>query len=257
MHFSWTTFLFEILNFVVLAYVLHRLLYRPLREAVRKRQEANERARQEAEKTRQEAAALRQELEARTAELERQREGVLRQAREQAEAERRRLLAEAEQTSRRRQEEVRLALQQEREEALRLLREEAVGMAVGLAERLLGEAVDAGLHHQLVLRLAGALRRLPEGDLERLRRGWQPDDGAVLEAAADLDAATLGQVREAVAAALGRPAALEVRAAPALLGGARLRLGGWVYDASLAGQLEAVREGRAEEDGSCPTPPHD
>jgi F-type H+-transporting ATPase subunit b len=256
MHFTWTTFLFEILNFVVLAFVLHRLLYRPLREAIRKRQEANERARREAEKMRQEAEALRKDLDAGGAELERQRERVLHEAREQADAERRRLLADAEQTSSRRREEVRQALDQEREEALRLLRQEAVGMAVDLAERLMGEAVDDGLHRDLVLRLAGTLRRLPENDLERLRTGWQPDDGAVLETARELDAPTLGQVREAVAAALGRPAELDVRAAPALLGGARLRLGGWVYDVALAGQLEAVRQGRPEEDGPCPTQPH-
>ena len=34
MTFNGWTFLFQVLNFVVLAYALHRLLYRPLREAI-------------------------------------------------------------------------------------------------------------------------------------------------------------------------------------------------------------------------------
>jgi F-type H+-transporting ATPase subunit b len=256
MTFSWWTFLFEILNFVVLAYVLHRLLYRPLRQAIEKRQQADRRAQEEAEKAREQAAALRLQLEAQSAELEQRRDELLRQSREQAEKDRRKLLADAEQAARRRQEEVRQALDQEREEALRSLRREATGLAVGLAERLLGEAVDGSLHRQLVLRLAEALRRLPEAERDRLRRGWRPDDGAVLEAAAGMDETALGQVNDAVAEALGRPAALSVQAAPALLGGARLRLGGWVWDASLAGQLEAVRQGLPEEDGQCPTSPN-
>src|SRR5262249_1762381 len=106
-------------------------------------------------------------------------------------------------------------------------------------------------------RLAEELRRLPDGERERLRRGWRPDDGAVLEAAADLDGAALGQVHGAVAQALGRPAALTVQAAPALPGRAPPRVGGWVWAASLAGQLEAVRRGVPDkEEESCPTSPN-
>jgi F-type H+-transporting ATPase subunit b len=253
MTFSWWTFLFEVLNFVVLAYVLHRLLYAPLRAGIEQRQREAGRAREEAEKARQAAAELQHSLEERAAELERDREAVLRQAREQAEAERRRLLDEAEQARKRRQEEARQALDQERDEALRALRKEVVGLAVDVAGRLLREATDSSLHRQLVLRLAEALAALPEAERDRLRRGWQPDDGAVLEAAADVDGPTLDRVRESVAAALGRPAALEVRGEPSLLGGARLRLGGWVWDATLSGQLDGARQERPQEEGSCPT----
>src|SRR6185369_16713189 len=56
------TFLFEVLNFLVLAFVLHRLLYRPLREAVDKRKAENDKARVEAEAARKEADAAREQL---------------------------------------------------------------------------------------------------------------------------------------------------------------------------------------------------
>src|SRR5271169_2235610 len=96
--FNWWTFLFEALNFVVLAYVLHRLLYRPLREAIEKRREANLRAQEAAAKARQDALALEQQLREQLAGAQRQRQELIHQAREQAELERRRLLAEAEQS---------------------------------------------------------------------------------------------------------------------------------------------------------------
>jgi len=260
MSFNLTTFLFEVVNFVVLAAVLYRLLYKPLREAIAKRQEENARAREEAEKARQEAQALRQRLDIEAADMERQREESLRQAREQAEAERMKVLREAEQAGQRRQEEVRKALQLERAEALQSLRQEVVGMAVGLSERLLRQAADSSLHRQLILRLVEALDEVAGSERDRLRRNWHPEDEAVLETANGVDDATLVHLNGAVASMLGRPASVALRHSPDLLSGVRLRLGGMLWDSSLSGQLEGVRRDQpvaeAHEEGvECQTLP--
>jgi F-type H+-transporting ATPase subunit b len=238
MTFNPWTFLLEAVNFVVLAYVLHRLLYRPLRQAVEERREAARRVQAEAEKARQEAATLQQQLQTEKADQERQRQELLRQAHDQAEADRRRLLAETEQLLQRRQEEVRQALERECAETLRAVRQEVVGQAVDLTRRLLHQSCDATLHRQLVLRLVEELQRLPGPERERLRTQWQPEDGVLLETASELDDASLQQLTGVVEAILGRPVPLTAQPRPDLLGGARLRVGGHVWDASLAGQLD-------------------
>jgi F-type H+-transporting ATPase subunit b len=246
MTFNLWTFLFEVINFVVLAYVLHRLLYRPLRQALDERREAYARMQAEAQKAGQDAAALQAKLQVQQTELEQQRQQVAHKAYEQAEAERQKILAEAEQAMQRRQEEVRQGLEREREEALQALHAEAVTMAIELTERLLREACDSTLHRQLAGRLAEALAHLPEAECTQLRDHWQPDDGAVLETAAELDGRIFQQVTEALAAVLGQKVNLVVQNRPALLGGIRVRVGGHVWDASLAGQLEGTRSGGVE-----------
>jgi len=238
MTFNLWTFLFEILNFLVLAFVLHRLLYRPLREAVARRQEATARARTEADKARQEAQDLEHQLQERLAQQDREREKTLRTAHEQAEAERKQLVAEAERTIRERQDEARKTLDREREESLRTLRSEVATMALDLTRRLLTGAAERTLHIQLVRRLIETLHDLPEAEREQLARDWQPQDGAVLETAEALDAATLTDVNAAVSLVLQKPATPSVNVLPELIGGVRLRLGGQVWDASLAGQFE-------------------
>jgi F-type H+-transporting ATPase subunit b len=243
MTFNWWTFLFQAINFVVLAYVLHRLLYRPLHDAIDRRRQANAAAQAEADRARKEAEALQQQLAAQLAEMERERLKVIHEAREQAQSERRKLLAEGEQTLQRRREEALQALARERIEALEALRNEVVGQAVELTGRLLGQASDRTLHTQLALHLADTLRHLPEAQREQLRLHWQPDDGALLEVAEELDAVSLETLTEAVAAALGRRVPLTVQVRPALLGGGRLRLAGHVWDGSLAGQLEDDGQG--------------
>jgi F-type H+-transporting ATPase subunit b len=235
MTFNWWTFLFQAINFVVLAYILHRLLYRPLREAIDKRQTANAQAQEVAEKTRQEAETLRQQLQEQLAGAEQQRQELIHQARAQAEVERTKVLAEAERKVRQSQDEVRQALEREREEALRSLRQEVISQALTLTRRLLAEASDRTLHQQLVLRLVQTLEQLPAAEREQLRANGQTSP--VLESAQDLDPGTLEQLARTVTALTGQPATLVVQPRPELLGGIRLRIAGRVWDSSLAGPL--------------------
>jgi F-type H+-transporting ATPase subunit b len=239
MTFNWWTFLFEALNFVVLAYVLHRLLYRPLREAIDKRREANARAEKAADKARQEAQALRQRLQEQLTALEQERQLLLHQARDQAETERQKVLAEAEAASQQRQEDVQQALKREREEALKSVRQEVIAQAIELTRRLLREASDRTLHQQLALHLAQTLEQMPDAQRELLRVNCQGSDGPVLESAQDLNADTLEQLTKAASAIMGQSVSLAVQKRAELLGGVRLRLGGYVWDGSLAGQLAA------------------
>lgn len=252
MTFHWWTFLFEAINFVVLAYILHRLLYRPLREAIDKRREANAQAQEMAEKARQEAEALRQRLREQLAGAERQRQELIHQAREQAEAERKKLLAEAEGAAQRRQQEARQALEHERQEALTSVRQEVINQAIELTRRLLREASHRTLQQHLALRLTETLEQIPETERERLRANWQTGDSPVLQSAQELDAPTLEQLTRAVSGIVGGPVSLALQTRPELLSGVRLRLAGHVWDGSLAGQLTvpgSAAERKAVHDG--------
>jgi F-type H+-transporting ATPase subunit b len=239
MTFNVWTFLFEIVNFVVLAYILHRLLYRPLRQAIDARRAAANRSQVEADNARAEAVALQQQLEGRLADIDRHRQESIRQAREQAEAERKKLLQETEQTVQRRQEELRQALDRERAEALADLRTEVIQQAIEMSARILTEASDLTLSQQLALRLVERLTQLSSTDREHLREQWRPaDDATILETAAELPEATLQQIKDALTSVLGQEPNLVVRTRATLLGGVRLRVAGQVWDTSLAGTLE-------------------
>lgn len=239
MQFNFWTFLFQLLNFVVLAYVLRRLLYRPLSEAIERRRQEGERARTEAEQARQDAESLRKRLQGELAEIERQRQQVVHDAHERAEAERHRLLAAAADETRRHLDEARRAREQERTEALESLRDEVVHEAVSLAGRLLGESAERSLHEQLALRLCEALETLPAGERARIREGERVDGHPDLECADELTPATLSRLTDIVAQVVGHPVTLDVRRRTELLGGVRLRMAGQVWDSSLAGQLAA------------------
>jgi F-type H+-transporting ATPase subunit b len=244
------TFLFQVINFLVLVAILRWLLYRPLREAIDRRREANAKAQADAEAARREAAALQAKLDQQLADLDRKRAEVIREARERAEGERQALLADAEGAIRRRREEVEQQLGCERDEALRSLRAELVHSAVEMAGRLLSEAADATLQHQLAVRLVDELRRIPEEERLRLCGEWDDGEAAVVESASELNGELLHDLGGAIESLAGRPLGVSVQVRPELLGGVRLRIGGHVWDASMAGHLEELETASA---GGAPT----
>lgn len=235
------TFLFEVVNFAILVFILRRILYAPLREAIDRRTAENDRIRREAEAARMEAEHLRAEAAARETELERLRQGVIEAARSEAEACREAILAEVEQAGRRRQQELEKALDAFRSDSLHHLRDDLIREAIGLADRLLREAADVSLDGQLTRGLIAALSQLSEEERARLRRDRQRGEAGIMESARPPDDDTVAQLNGAVADVLGEPVPLTFRVRPELIGGARLTVGGHVWDATLSGQLDEVR----------------
>ncbi len=240
MSFSGWTFLFQIINFVVLVYILNRLLYKPLHEAIDRRRQENARVQAEAEAARKEAASLQEQLHQRLEAIDRERQDQFRKAREQAEAERANILSDADRTAARRRNEAEQELERFRAEARQALRNEMVHSAVELARRILREASGASLHEQLVHRLIETLQRIPDPEREHLRDEWRTEGGALLETAEPFNGPLLEQLKAAVAELAAGSVDLTVQPQPSLLSGVRLRLGGHVWDSSLASPLDSA-----------------
>lgn len=241
------TFIFQVVNFLVVAYVLHRLLYRPLHEAIDRRRRETLAAQTDAESAKQAAEALRGQLEAERAESERRREETVREAHRQADAEAARLLDDARRLAQQQSAEADRRLAERREEALTAVRQEIVQLALDVSERFLRQSADRTLHRQLVARLVESLAGASADDRRQLLIGLSPGEAALLETAEELDRESLAAISAAVGSLVGRETAVEVKLAPALISGACLRLGGRVWDASLNGSLEAARRGDARE----------
>jgi F0F1-type ATP synthase delta subunit len=116
---------------------------------------------------------------------------------------------------------------------------------------LLRESCDRTLNDQLALHLLEELRQLPAEKRQAVRNQWQPVDGAMLEMAGELDDTTVRRIKETAGDLVGQPLTLATATVPALLGGVRLRLGGHIWDASLATQLETPAPASEKENIAC------
>lgn len=235
MGFSLTTFLFEIANFLVLVWLLQRLLYRPIKRSIETRREAAEARTAALADKEADLSRRRVEVDRGTEALEALRDRVVAEATEQGEQERARILEQAREDVAAELARVRRLLETEREAAEAWVRDVAIERGTELAGRLLVELAPEAADRAFFRRLLDALTETGDGPAEALG-----DEVEVTFARLPPDT-DVAELRAAVERRLGKAPRLQLREDPALAAGCVARMGYRVFDASLTGKLELLR----------------
>ena len=240
------TFVFEIVNFLVLVFFLQRIVYKPLRRGLAERRQALLDREAAAEQKRTEALALVGHCEARARELDALRGEVLREAAEKAAEERARILEQAREDAAAERTRAQRLLEMERESALGWIGETAVDRSTELAGRLLLSLAPDAVERALVDMLLAAIDERAElfrAEYARAKAGSAPEVEIVwAKLPGDAEIARVREALVRVSPGQAPPPRLSLREDATLVEGAVLRIGFHVFDASIAGQLAALRE---------------
>ena len=244
MAFDWLTFGFEIVNFLVLVWLLHRLLYRPVLAMIQRRRDEIAASTQTAEALRAEAEQLKAEYDRRLEDWAGERARARRELDEELERERqRRVQALETELAERRQREAALR-EREAAELHRTAEREALALAGRFAARLLAAGAGPELQARLVGLLVRELAGLPAARRAALRAALGAATGPLqVTCAHPLDDAQRAELAHALAALAGDGTpAIAYREDPALLAGVRLQVGAWQLGANLQDELQAFTE---------------
>jgi F-type H+-transporting ATPase subunit b len=245
------TFVFQIVNFLILLAVMARFFYRPVIDVMQRRQEQIDARIEDAETRARQAEEERQRLAQQSETATREAAALLESARDAAAKERQRLLEEAKTEAAGIIDEARKHAATEEEAALDRLSQRLSQSAVSIAGALIRDASGKAVHDALVERLASEGFGLDEEARRQVRLDFQKDGGRLIaESAYPLDDKQEGALRSQAARTLDlSPDGLqiEVREDPELIAGVRVLLGGVVVDMSLMHQLKTLSNGR--EDG--------
>jgi F-type H+-transporting ATPase subunit b len=241
MHFDWSTLALQTVNFVILAWLLHRFLYRPVMHMVDTRRA--EIARNYAEARAAEATAKGElaAIEAARAGITAERAAQLKAAAEEAEqaVAARHTKAESEATVL--LGETRKTLANERKQALAEARLAALDLGAEFAARLVAELPITPCAAAWIERIVQYLGALPHAELALLTR--QLADGAPLRVvtASALPADAAETWRSELQRILGDWVTIGFAADPRLLAGAELYFPAAILRFSLASTLAALR----------------
>lgn len=239
MNFDSTTFVLEVLNFLVLVWLLQRFFYRPVMEVIERRRAEEAAVITGAQALRDEAMGLKTEYEARLARAAEDRDRAMAKLDGEIAQERARRLAaiEVEVDAERQRREALEARERSERDAERERR--AIALAARFATRLLARVASPELEDKLI--------ELAQADLHAIG----PDQRAALQAALGkpgarvkvLTAYPLGPARRsALSTALrtlaGQTLAIEFAEEPTLEAGLCITVGPWVLMASLRDELE-------------------
>ena len=234
------TVIAQIVNFLILVYLLKRFLYRPVLEAMDRREAGiAQRLQQAADQSAiaaQEAEAFRAKSDA----LDAQREGLLRDMRHEVEARRDAMLEslrdDVADTGRRWREQV----ERERQSFLRELRQQLSAQVCHLSREALLQLANAELETQMARVFLHRLPGLPEEDRQQFREAADRHETLSLVSALPLAEDLQTELATAVQATLDLPHPPEFKEDSQLICGLELRAPGYQVGWSLAEHLDDV-----------------
>ena len=251
MHFDPWTFGLQAANFLVLVWLLHRFLYRPILGVIAARQAAAAKMTADLAAQAEAAEALRHDLEAQRAAIARQREAALAEARDAAAAERTVLLAAAHSDADAVRSAARTAFERERADLVASLGRDAARLAVSIVHRLLREPAAAAAQGAMLEAVCQDVERLPGDAKQHIRdRVAGEDHGPDVVTAAPLDAGERKRFAERLTKALGAPARPRFKVDPDLLAGIEVRFPFTILRRSWSDDLTRIEAELIHDDGA-------
>lgn len=239
MQIDWITVSAQIVNFLVLVYLLQHFLYRPVIRAMEAREQRIAERLAGAEQREVEAKEQMDAYRYKSEQMESTRRSVMEQCKAQAMEEKQRLLAQARDEVEESRRQWRRQAAEEKHDFLEGLRRQSGAAVTAIARKALTDLADASLEERVIERF---IHRLSEMD-EETRRTLSDARGALhVGTAFEVTAAQRKRITEAVCHALGRDREVEFGVMPDLVYGIRLGDDGHALDWSLADYLSQMSE---------------
>lgn len=226
MQIDWLTVAAQIVNFLVLVWLLQRFLYRPITQAMARREERIESRLSEARAAREEAEAEAARLREQQEELEASREEKLHEAREEADALRTRLEDEIREEIETKRSTWQEHLEDEREAFASRLRQRAGHQVVDIVGRVLKDYASSDLAGQVVATFAERLAALDADEREKLTAAASRAEGpARVESSVPLEPGARRQTTRVIHECIAQDIEVEYGEDDDLLLGIRLTIG--------------------------------
>ena len=235
----WTIGL-EVVNFLVLVWLLERLLYRPVLGVIARRQAEIESLQQADEAAHEALAAERERLAAEREAAAAERDRALDAAHAQAQQERARIEAQARAQMERLLAAGRARLDEERADAARALRRKSVEIGIEVARRLLAMSTPPEGDGRFVDAVCERLSRMSGDDRVRLFAGLGERAGVRVVTAGPLDAERQTHCRDRLERVLERDLDLVFSVDPSLIAGIEIHFPGVVMRHSWRDALDDI-----------------
>ena len=241
MQLNWSTFILELINFVVLVWLLKRLLYTPVLNVIDARKKAMEKARAEGERARAEGLGLRREYESRLQTWEKEQEAKQLQFERDMEQQKTRALAALDQALDKERQRQKVLDEKRMADLARKNEEAALALGAGFSSRLLARLAGPELENKIVDLFLAEVTRLPDGKRHELEAAFHDrnEPRAQINTAYGLNESQREAVASALAALLGQAVSCRFGEDPTLLAGVYAALGPVVFHANLRDELDA------------------
>lgn len=254
---DWFTVIAQIVNFLLLVWLLKRFLYKPILEAIDEREKRIKTQIGDAETQMTQAKGLQKELQHKNAAFDQERAALLSKATTEANTEGQRLLEEARKESNARRSQLMAVLQNEQDllgrKIIQRAQSEVFGMARKALQDLASQTLEAQITGVFIHRLLTLADKEKESLAEALDTSVRP---AILRSTFDLPAEQKLALKKTLHEIRGADIEIRFETAPELLSGIELTTNGYQLTWSISDYLSSMEKNLATllKDKADPTP---
>jgi F-type H+-transporting ATPase subunit b len=239
MQLDWSTFILEIINFVILVWLLKHFFYKPVMNIIARRKQAIQETLDKSEKIREEAESLKSQYENRLEDWEKEKETARIKLHHEIEAERKLELQKL--TKSIQQEKERADVLMQRHQASTMKKNEKLAIEQGMAfstrllSRLANPDLEASIIH-IILEDIGNLSDEKKNELQKA--GAETKEPVRVSSAYKIEKANRDAIKNILADIFKKPVEIEFKQDSSLLAGIHIDIGSWNLQASLQEELK-------------------
>lgn len=242
MQIDWLTVAAQIVNFLVLVWLLQRFLYKPITGAMRRREERIEERLADAQAAREEVEDDAERLKQEKAKLDESKDAILNEARQDAERLREKLEAETREEMEGKRAAWRDHIADEQDAFVASLTRKAGQKVLEISERVLADYADCDVSERVVATFANRVKSLDPETRDKMRNAATEEGAeAMIHSGATIDGAAKGRITRAIRAVLSNDIDVTYHEDPEMVLGARLTIGDYSADWSAMRYLNRLK----------------
>lgn len=247
---DWFTILAQVINFLILVWLLKRFLYRPVLNALDEREKHIAAELADADAKEAEAQKEREEFSRKNQELDQQKTAFLNKAREEANSERIRLLEAARQAAVELNSRLQESLRNDRRTLNETIRRRIQEEVFAISRKALTDLSDSSLEERVAKKFIQKIQNLSKEEKEQLALIFDSSLNsssvssrtALIRSAFELPEAQRKAIEEAVKEIIGKEVQIKFETAPELVSGIELTLNGQKLAWSIADYLTSLEK---------------
>ena len=243
MELNWSTFVLEIVNFLILVWILKHFLYKPVLDVIARRRAGIEKTLADAADMQKNAEKLRQQYERRLAEWNQELQHARDVLAHEIDAERTKKLEELQTALDREREKARVTEARRQADTVQKLEETALLQGAYFAGRLLQQASGPEMEARLVELVINELGQLPAERIGTLRNSYGNTPTAIeVVSAYPLAENHRKGLEKVLTPVAGEESSFHFKQDSDLLAGIRITIGAWILGANLRDELKGFTD---------------
>ncbi len=243
MELNWPTFVLEIVNFLILVWILKRFLYKPVLEALARRKAVIDKTLSDAKSRQDDATALEQQYKNRLADWESEKEILRTGVQEEINAQREKMMAGLQESLAQEREKARAVEQRRLNELASRVEEGGRVKSAQFTARLLTRLASAEMEAKIVALVLEDIPLLSAEQVQAIRTAARDGDRSVkVTSAFPVPATQRGAITQRLQTVIQDSVTVEFKEDSRLLAGLRLSIGPWLLHANLEDELQSFTD---------------